>query len=986
MTKPRPRVYSIPSGAPFADILAAGILQETGGTSAALADVLVLLPTRRACRSLREAFLRASDGRPLLLPQMTPIGDIDEDALLLVNAAEDMFPAAFDCPDAMSGLRRQLLLARQILALDPRGTTPEQAVHLAFELARLLDQVHTERLSFDALEHLVPEQLSEHWQRTLDFLEILTLHWPEVVAEEGVMDAAKRRNLLLEAQAKSWQKNPPSGLVIAAGSTGSIPATADLLSAVSLLPKGMVVLPGLDLKADKEAWAALSLDPTHPQYGMARLLDRFGMALSDVQVWPHGEETRRQAARERLINYALRPASIRAQSFDDAPFDREALEGVNYIDCPGPQEEASIIALIMRQTLEEEAKTAALITPDRALARRVAAELGRWNTEVDDSAGIPLARTPPGSFLRLSARLAAENMAPVSLLAVLKHPLAAVGLSAAACRKKARHLEVSVLRGARPDPGINALLRALPEKYRADLEGFLSDLNKAIEPFIEALSCPEIAPREVLRRHVAAAEALAETNDVPGAERLWATKAGEDAANFIAELDEALGALGSINGHSYPAVFDALMEGRTCRNHFSKHPRLHIWGLLEARLQQADVLILGGLNEGVWPPDARANPWMSRPMMESFGLPLPERRIGLAAHDFVQAFCAPEVVLTHAARIEGTPSVPSRWLMKLKNALSGYGDALAETSQWLHWQNLLDAPDNISPEKRPSPKPPLAARPHALPVTQIEVWMRDPYAIYARHILNLKALKPIDADPGASDYGTFIHDALDIFSKNHPDGPGDGAFEELLEIGRKRFGDFLDRPGVWAFWWPRFERIARWFVDEEKTRLEIIEKTTSETKGTLDIDGGFVLSAKADRIDRLSDGTLAIIDYKTGYIPSEKEIAAGFSPQLPLEAVIAQAGKFEGVAKAPVSTLEYWALKGGNVSGARKPIKKDVDALCDEALAGLRKLIAAFDDENTPYLARPRADAAPRYGDYEHLARIKEWSAGSGEDGEGDAS
>jgi ATP-dependent helicase/nuclease subunit B len=481
------------------------------------------------------------------------------------------------------------------------------------------------------------------------------------------------------------------------------------------------------------------------------------------------------------------------------------------------------------------------------------------------------------------------------------------------------------------------------------------------------------------------AEQLAATDTESGAAKLWIGEAGESAAGFVAELAEAAPDLDPIPGRSYAALLDTLMAGRAVRPRYGQHPRLNIWGLMEARMQHADIVILGGLNEGTWPPEAPANPWMSRPMLQTFGLPQPERRIGLTAHDFTQAFAAPEVIITRSVRVEGTPTVPSRWLLRLENLL---GKTMAQQlinngAKWVYWQSLLDIPSlktNIMP---PAPRPPVSARPRSLSVTQIETWMRDPYGVYARHILKLKALPVLDADPGAADYGTFIHEALDAFLQKFGDAIPADAYEHLLEMGKNAAAVYLKRPGVRAFWWPRFERIAAWFVETERARRRDIKSIASEVRGIHVIDapaGPFCLTAKADRIDTLADGTFVIIDYKTGAPPSTKEVAAGFAPQLPLEAVIAEAGNFVGLGMARVSALDYWRLTGGEPAGERKSAGKEIDELVKATRDGLQNLVHRFDFEDTPYEARPHPQHAPRYSDYEHLARVKEWSAITGGD------
>jgi len=972
-------IYSISPDVPFVDALAAGIRASAGDDPAALAAVTVLLPTRRACRALTDAFLRESGGQPLLLPRMMPLGDVDEDELAIGGPASDEPSADPGVPPAISNLRRQLLLSRLVLAVRKEETSPDQAARLAAELARLVDQVHTERLEFRKLPDLVPEKFARHWQITLQFLAILTESWPAILAEEGCVDPADRRNRLLEAQTRAWRRAPPLTPVIAAGSTGSVPATADLLDLVAGLPRGTLVLPGLDVEADDETWAAL--EPSHPQFGMAQLLERLGVDRRTVRPWPAtgGADTR--PLRTALINRALRPAATADVGRRDEPPPMDALADITRVDAPGPEEEARVIALIMRESLDHADRTAALVTPDRALARRVTCELERWGVAVDDSAGQPLAETMPGAFLRLTARMAVENLAPVPLLAALKHPLAAGGMAASGFRSLVRRLERAVLRGLRPAPGIAGLEVALADKS----DGFgplLTSLATAMNPLQVVLEKRTATLRELLRAHVAVAESLATTDQQAGADRLWSGDAGEAAAAFVAELAEAAEDFEPIAVETYPALLDVLMAGRPVRPRYGRNPRLAIWGPLEARLQRADVMILGSLNEDSWPPKAHASPWMSRPMMKAFGLPLPERRIGLSAHDFTQAFSAPRVWLTRASRTEGTPTVPCRWLLRLENLLRGTDAETALTRDadlWLHWQRKLDEPSAFVPVDPPKPKPPVGARPRRLSATQVETWMRDPYAIYARHILGLRALDPIDADPGAADYGVLIHDALDLFVRENPGPVGDDAFDRLLDAGRRAFGNMLDRPGILAFWWPRFERIAKWFVDVERDRRAGLLATASEVHGSLMLDapeGPFELTAIADRIDTLADGTLAVIDYKTGAPPPKKEVTAGFAPQLPLEAAIAEAAGFDGIPRAPVSTLEYWRLRGGDPAGERISAADDPATQTREAVEGLKNLVARFDFEDTAYESRPRPEVAPRYSDYEHLARVKEWSAG----------
>lgn len=972
-------IFTIPPGLSMVDALAEGILAENGDDPLGLARMTVLLPTNRACRSLREAFLRRTGGKPLLLPRLRPLGDLDEDDLSLREAAADDLSLA----PAVPLLRRQLLLAKLILAMGGgrggRAPTPEQAAQLAEELGRLLDQVQIEGLGFERLHQLVPAEYAAHWQITLDFLKLLTEHWPKILQTQGYLDAAERRRRLLQEQASLWRREPPADPVIAAGSTGSQPATAELLAVVAGLPKGLVVLPGLDRDMDDASWAAL--ESTHPQFGMKALLERLEVDRGDVRLWQRRPSPR--PARARLIAEALRPATTTDAWRLAEGIGAEALDGVTRLDCPGPREEAGAIALLLREALETDGRTAALITPDRNLARRVAAELGRWGIAADDSGGRPLALTMPGVYLRLVAEMVAEQFSPHATLAALKHPLAAGGMASGTFRAQVRRLELAALRGPRPAPGVAGLREAAKrERFDADLDGWLGDLDDSALSFADLLGRSAVSLAELVSAHIHFAERLADDDSRPGAQRLWAGDAGEIAAGFVSDLTEAAGTLGDIPGAAYAGLFETLMSGAVVRPRWGGHPRVHILGPLEARLQHMDLVVLGGLNEGTWPPQSSGDPWMSRPMRSAFGLPLPERRVGLSAHDFAQGFCAPEVVLTRAARVDGTPTVPSRWLMRLDAVLQACALPSPGAGPHAAWFARLDKPDRLTPGKPPAPCPPVKDRPRRLSATQIETWMRDPYAIYARHVLRLQALEAIDAPPDAAQYGEIIHKALEKFLTAYPAALPADAEAKLITLGREVFGDTLATPGVWAFWWPRFERIAHWFVQQDRAPVHL---SVCEVKGAIELDGPagpFELVAKADRIDILRDGSLCVVDYKTGAPPSGHEVAAGYAPQLPLEAAIAQRGGFPGVPAKPVTGLDYWRLRGadraGDITSAAK--EKDAAALAEEAVAGVLRLIAVFDLPDTAYQARPHPERAPRFSDYLHLARVKEWASLGGED------
>ena len=983
------RVFTIPPGISFVDALAAGLLADHGGDPLGLCRITVLLPTRRAARSLREAFLRLGGGKPMLLPVMRPIGDVDEDDFAFGDSVLDAVEGALDLPPAMPEIERQLLLAELVRKREETAVAgPAQAVRLAAELARLIDQVQTARLTFDPLDGLVDGDLAGHWRQTVEFLSIVTENWPAILADRGRIDPAERRNRLLRALADQWAAAPPEHPVIAAGSTGSIPATADLLAVIAALPEGRVVLPGLDRDLDTQSWRVLG--ESHPQYGLAQLLDRLEITRDEVRDWPAlSGFSQSNVDRARLISEVMRPEATAEAWQDLGHLKAQAIDGVRVVSCADPQAEAGVIALMLRRSLEAPGRTAALVTADRALARRVRAELARWDIEIDDSAGRPLSDSVPGVFLRLILKALTEGVAPVPLLALLKHPLAAGGQTSAAFRAQARRVETAALRGPRPAPGFGGLKRAILAAGKK-VPAWLDELAVAAAPLARALASKTVTITELVEAHIALAEHLAADDTEPGAARLWTGDAGTASAALMAELAEADDGLAPIAGTDYPPLFDSLLERVTVRPSYGTHPRLAILGPLEARLQHADLLVLGGLNEGSWPAEAAADPWLSRPMRAAFGLPSPERMIGLAAHDFGQALASPKVIVTRAEKVDGTPTVPSRWLTRLDAVLEGAGLAGATVGDapWAAWQAAMDVPDTPQePLAPPAPRPPVEARPRQLSVTRVEWLMRDPYSIYAQYVLRLNALDPIDAPVTLANYGSYIHQTLDRFVAAHPGALPEDAQARLIETGRAVFAPVAAHPSLWAFWWPRFERIAHWFIEIETARRAAGLTSVTECRGALELDapaGPFTLTAIADRIDIAPGGGIEIIDYKTGSIPKDAEVAAGFSPQLPLEAAIARAGGFGDLADGPpgsIDALSFWRLTGRGAGGEVHTVGHDAEQLAEEALAGLARLIAVFDNPKTPYLAVPAATEAPRYSDYTHLARVGEWSA-AGEGGE----
>jgi len=1025
----KPALYTIPPGLPFLRVLAEAILGGSlpGGASAPenndFSHYTILVPTRRAARALQDVFWQACDRKSILLPIIRPLGDVDEDEIVLTQTDINPHEPDLTIPLAISPLERQMLLARYILdwARDqhellfgegPSNTlvaNPAQAIALAGELGALIDSAETEEIELTAISSLVADQFAENWQLTLDFLKILFETLPAELEGRKLIGPMARRNLLLRAEADRLEQTQPEGPVIAAGSTGSIPATAHLLKTITGLPNGAVVLPGLDMHLDDASWEILS--ESHPQFGLKQLLQRMDAPRDAVKpLSKEGADTPSQA-RVKLLSEVMRPAQtteLWTKAFTG--IGREALaatvETMTLIEAPSPREEALAIALILRDAAQTPDKTAALVTPDRNLARRVAFELLRWNITIDDSAGRPLTKSPSGTFLLLLAQAVAENFSPISLAALLKHPLTSAGQKRITTLSTARTIELAALRGARPAPGLDGLAQALaqtkenlaqgmrahPSLSRLDEDAWQQafDLVARLKHILAPLAAlfdmnKECALGDIFKLHFAAAEALS-AQEVEGSDQtpgVWQGESGEDLTVICASLLETAETFGTLAPREYPAVLEALLSRAVTRPRMPKYPNLHIWGLLEARLQEADIMILGGLNESSWPSPALADPWVNRPMRAGLGLQPPERQIGLAAHDFVQAANMPQVYLTRSSKAAGAPTIASRWLLRLNAFLSGIGAGQTITSDasWLEWAQALDQTDQAVPASPPRPSPPLAARPRKMSVTEIENWIRDPYAIYARRILGLQPLEPIDAAPSAAERGSLIHDIFHKFTKTSPGTLGPKALAQLLECGREVFAQHISRPGVAAFWWPRFERMAAWFVEQEPSLRQSVSRQLTEVSGsfTFEAPGGpFELTARADRLDVMASGGIKILDYKTGQLPSVKQVSASFSPQLPLEAVIAEKGGFKGLEMVEVETLIYIHLSGGLPAGVLKlasSTKEQTGELGQQALEGLMQRVQAFDDDAMPYLPSIARDFESQPRDYDHLARYREWAA-----------
>lgn len=1013
-------------------MLAKRLMSETAHNPLALKDYGIILPDRISCDIFKQKLQKMNQGRAMIMPQVITMEALDDDVLSLRLADDaDLVERILALPPAVTKRERELHLTREILKHPETADSLATAIGLARELAGFIDELHAANVPLEKIMQLDAQDFPGDLVKTRNILKIVTDIWPQIKADRGVLDPEERQQMVMGIMNDYVSQNKLKTPLIFAGFNRVSKGMSELLGTIAHTqgPNVRLIFQGLDLEMGK-SWDEIG--HSHPQFAHKKLLDEMKVSRKRVGYW-YGTtpSTHSQRAKERLklLREAMRPSKTTHKwknltVFDKSklrpsnkvvpkgsplakkmtPTDQEidpiALTGMDMIVAGTGHQEAGAIAVKFREMLENDDATATLITPDRALADRVAARMQRWGVKIGHEDGTSLIQAPLGRYMVYTAEMSAMDLAPVHLLKALKSPYTALGTSSKDTLEKTEALENLVLRGPRPWPGFAGLKKSLTAAFNAvsgrlrsedrqqelnktydELTEWLSDFEGAIQKDQNLLASKEpVAFKELLNAHIRIMEAMAKTSKQSGADILWAGDEGTEGHKLMSSLMEHADILPDMTGQDYVELIKTFV--RDTRHKCETHPQIRIVNPEKAHLFRSDMNVVAGLTEVNWPGKQREKFWLSPDLREQLGLNPIETEIGYAAFDFVQGVSNKNTVMTRAERSGNAPAVASPFLTRLDMLLQGLdiADKLDPKSKVLDINDALHRPAKVTPIDPPSPTPPADARPRRYSVSAIEQLLRDPYAVYARHVLKLYPKDPIDADPGYAERGNIIHDALDEFKRRYPDEMPDNAEEELLEIGRQSFEKRMDNPSVRAFWWPRFERMAKWFVEYETAREGLARTLKTEVPGKMNLDtekGRFVLTAIADRIDGLMDDSLSIIDYKTGSVPSKKDIESGLSPQLTLEALIAMSGGFEGIDAKDVGMVEYWKLSGGRPGGKVTQIE-DIERLQAEALEGLTKLLLHFADEENPYLVTPRPGVMPRYLPYDHLSRSFEWGHGTG--------
>jgi len=1018
MLKKIPTTYNIPAGVPFADCLAHGIMQQYGDKPELFAKMTIFLPSKRGMRALRDSFLKINHGKILLLPKIRSLGDaLDDEMSLLPDDQASPYAVLAQKKPIESGLR-QLALTRLILdnlqSENNQNISYQEGFSLAATLLELIDSLQSERISVDDLKTLDVSDYAENWQKNLDIARIVTELWPRYLDQYGYSDPVVYRNLILEYLTDFWRNNPPDVPVIAAGSTGSMPASADFMKVIGSLPKGCVVLPGLDPDLTQEDINDLRAD--HPQYGLYKLINHFGVQPEHIQSWPTAEHylTNRHEKRRQLFHEVMRPSGTAEAWFNiterlSKKDIEDAIEDINIIHAPNERKEASAIALIIREAFETPHQTVALITSNRVLAQRVKAILTRWDIIPNDSAGVPLSDLPQGIYFKLLCDVLESDFAPIPLLAFLKHPFSNAGLAKGQFKGQVYRFEKQILRGSVAHNGLDGYRIAIEEKIKilqntpeADPQrGEYYRLSLSLIDFLKTIFAPITNLDNVtnmadfIQCFIDLVAQFSCTDTENAAQLFWSHDSGRSAESLLFSFIDASDLLGEMTKKAIYGHIKEFSAKISVRQVFGYDHNIMIWGTPEARLQQADIVILAGLTEGSWPIAPDTGVWLSRPMRQQLGLTPPERRIGLSSHDFVQAICGTKVFLTHAAETNGAPNIASRWLIRLENILKdAFQDnnlmARLRQTPYLEWVDMLDATQNIvSAAKRPHPKPPLQARPRSMSVTDAEKWLRDPYAIYAKYILNLRNLPDIDEALHPAEKGSIIHQLLHDYlmaTKNgfsgNPQKIMDNLLFDLLET-------LKERPLLYTFWGQRLQHIGRSFVDFELQKRHYLKPLLSEASGQMSFptsNGDFTIKARCDRIDLNQQQEAIIIDYKTSKASAATydQVKKGLAPQLPLQAIMLSKG---GFGKAyPIAGAQYIIVNETDdfpflVSDMKPKSQKNADIaeplfseLVQDIFHNFTLWVEKFNDVNTAYTSRRLPQFLKYDGDYDLLARAKEWS------------
>lgn len=874
---------------------------------------IVILPTRRAVKELKQTLLGSKEASATLFPRICAINDLDT-----------FFPQK---GKPVLSETQQLGLCLQVLKAFPK--IPEKfLLETAGHLMTLLEEGITYEVDFKKLETLVPESFAEHWQATSSFLKSFLEKWNEQIEASGFQEPASYRVQALKAIEKIWAETPPDFPIIAAGLDGFIPTIQALLKRITNLPQGKVVLTLLPKNCEE------SVPPTHPNY----------LGHSFLQGVPILGRLGALTGRDHLL----------CELMSDTPFEERdlsavSLEGVKLLECKTTSEEAKCIATLARYFLEEKQDTIAIVTPDEDLSIRIQEELKRWHITVDLASGRPLSKTKTGRLLLESLELGFLPQSMFSVLSFLKHPLVCFGTdSPLSFKKLVRRFEREVARtSVNPTQNLKDNLKNLQEDFNTAVKGFLALKSGKKYPLVQ-----------FLETHLVLLEKFCADKNKRC--RLWEKEEGEALSNLFKTLFDHHSSFADVSYSTYVALWHFLLTREILRNPHS-HPRLKLLSPLQAAYIPFNRALVCGLNEGVWPELPSQNPWLNRAMLLELGFYDPQILIGRAAALFCHALKSPDVILSYSKRRQD-PVPPSRWIVRLKALAYSLAQekALGLSLPVKTWCETLEKPKESRVLSPPLPRPCPTLRPKRLSVTDLVRLWENPYSIYAKHVLGLYPLPEVQEPFAQNSFGIWVHQILEnsvaVSSLNE---------KTLQDLGRRFLPTTLslEKQHLWEM---QFQRFSRWILDYLQEQGRKARGTWVEHSLSYCFKVGstsYEIVGKADRIDYLGGRDYELIDYKTGICPTKKEIQDGAAPQLPLLALLFEKSNLG----THIQKFTYVSLN------EKKIVSLERGHLVEEIEEKTYALLKDYNQLETPYPVNPIASLDNSYNIYARLERTKEW-------------
>ncbi len=907
-----------------------------------ISQLKILLPSQRSCRELRRIFIeKTSDNQAVIMPQIKAISDLSFEDLFefLPNPAIEQTIQEIVAAQKISGVEHLFFLSQEILkqSLFGENIDAAQLLMIATHLKNTFDEIEREEVEFSKFTEIDDSDLSKHRQMTVEFLQKFHFGFRNSLIKQDVFFDSSWQNFIISKIIEILQNYGCKNHWIIAGSTGSVMAGRKLIKAIAQCENGFVVLHGADLSQNNYS------AENHPQYHLNNLINFLGIEKSAVKNLANSRYLISSQTRLEMMQTVMLPSKNTDQwqksqvNFDDK---------ISLVEAKNEIEEAQIIAVILAKNYAENKKCAVVIN-DNKIAKLLRIELKKRGMIFNDTRNFGVFDANLVKFILLILDLIENDFTSSSLLAVWQNQLFNHENKAEIIAE----FEIKILRQDRKNFGLDGIKSKLRDIDNIELEEFFADFCAKISPILQLQKNDNIAncaqailqavvnlSQKTLQEIFAEEEAQQELFE-------FFTKIAKQ-KNFIVRSDNLL------------SIFQILFGQVSFFEKSDASALIQILSTIEARLLNFDLMIVASLNEGKF-PEITSESWLGRKIRKDLGIEKTLKKIGQNAYDFCNYLANKEVVLTRSLTYGGSPSSPSLFLLKLQT--------LAKKSQFTfndqaELRCLLNNFDDVEVTKisRPQPKIDWQLRPKKLAITDIAKLISDPYSIYAKRVLRLRELQKIDYEPSYSEFGSFVHKALEEFVKNPQN------LEIALQNSHIIFQQYFLNEEAQLIWWPKFQNIFHSFFDQERAIKASSNLTEVEVKIIIE---EILLNGKIDRV-AISDNKAQIYDYKTGQVATTKDVICGKEPQLTIAALMLIESGFN----YEISALNYWKL---SFAGGEKIVKisqdcEEIKIMAAAAKAGIAKIFQYFSDPRNSYTSAPDLDNY-KENEYSHLARVKEW-------------